>query len=121
MVVRLRKRWKNNGQEVKMLWRIKIQKVTKNKELDVVRMKRFFKRIRRGWLEKVNIKRLKRRWIEAEERMDRGCLQNSLSTRVGGEIETYLEFSLVIFYRDEEDGGGGIFLRKRICFLVANL
>ncbi len=50
IVVRLRKRWKNNGQEVKVLWRIKTQNFRKYKELVVVRMKRFFKKIRRGLL-----------------------------------------------------------------------
>jgi hypothetical protein len=49
---------RNNRQDINMAWRIKSQKFTKNKELVVVRMKRFLKWIRRVLLETLNIKRL---------------------------------------------------------------
>jgi hypothetical protein len=49
---------RNNRQDINVAWRIKTQKFTKYKELVVVWMKRFLKRIRRVLLETVNIKRL---------------------------------------------------------------
>jgi hypothetical protein len=48
----------NNRQDINEAWRMKTQKFTKYKELVVVCMKRFLKRIRRVLLETINIKRL---------------------------------------------------------------